>query len=421
MLTIASSTASQPVVYPLDLPFDGLAAPTRRAPQYPAGYTREVVPRPPEVPATDPGWNRLDWPVHGASRAAEMNALLTGDDWAALRTQLSAARAVTVAWDDGAGGTGSAKLYVKDVVAVSDSRPGLAGDDTQVLYWLTLADYRFTAASVSYAATAYTETPPATWGDLLADLILQAFGQSLANVAGLNSAVSSFPPPTTYFSTLRLRGRNVVTLADAVAGAIQVRLYVALDGTVSWQTAATASAALVPPVGDLAAGGYRTPNKGRAASLFVTEYDANGIASLGTQVVGGGVTGTLDVWLPYCSSGWAAWAAQYTAWTDVPAPDMTFAGYPGYPASAAVDRFLLDHDAGTCSWLSDGAGYPWPLVGTPFAAVPERPVNFCAILDTHGCWAGLRVTWRKPDGTFTCEDVVACPTCPDEPAPAHCT
>lgn len=420
MLTIKSATGSSPTTLCLYTPFRGLPAPTSRVSEYHPGYTKEMIPLPPEAVRPEAGWNKLDFPVWGLSRAAEMHVLLTGDDWATLRGQLAAARSVTVAWDDDAGGTGSATLYVVDAVPVSDSRATVGeGDDTQVLYWLTLTDVRDNWCEAMYTSAAtYTDMPPATWGDLLEDLILQATGVTVSSTL-IDGLVGGYPLPNAYFSPLRLRGRNACALADAVAALLQLRILVSPTGGVTVQDAAAARTTLAVPVTDLAAGGYRKPSDTTAATLQVTQYDQDGIVGAAEQSVGGGVDGDLAVWLPFGPAGWGEWAAGYALWTDIDVPDMGFAGFVAHPTSSAVDRWVLDHENGITWWLD---GCPWPLVGSPGGAVyqPERLLNACRILDTNGCLSNIRFTWRKPDGTIYCETLEDCPVCADEPAPAPC-
>ena len=331
-------------------------------PRIPDTVGRDVVPVPRLRGRLAAAYNTLDWPVWGLTRPAELHVLLPGDEWATLRASLDADRAVTVTFGDGINDDQTASMYVVESVPVSDSRdaPAETPSGEQVLYWLTLSDGRYQWAQETYSSGAYTGTAPASWGALLSDLILQATGQTVT-AATINALTGSYPVPSVYFSSTSLRGRNVCTLTDAVAAALNLRVHVALDGTVTVQDASAAVSALSAPVDELNAGGYRESRT--AATLNCVEYTSSGVASSGTQAVSGGESGELTVWLPYGAGGWSTWATGYAAWSNGSIVNMGFAGFPTAPASALVDRFVVAHDDGMSWWVNDTTRVPLEMLG----------------------------------------------------------
>jgi hypothetical protein len=414
MLTIRKAGSS--TSYCLDSPFEGLPDPGVRLIPYHPSYTRDPLPLPPPPEPRVARWNCLDFPVWGLSRYAEMHVLMTGDDWAALSDSLDATGAVEVYWGGGADATdatdGSVSLRVVDAVPVADTRctstlSGAPGGE-QVLWWLTLSDARLRWAEVVYTNSPYSTTAPSTWGVLLSYLA-GLLGQTI-DAASIDSLVhADYGRPSDVFAPAFLRGRNVSVIIDAACAAINLRALVSTAGALSFQTVSAAASALTFTATDLSTGGLR--QNGWVETLSVVSYDRGGATGV-YSVAAGGAAGTLTVWLPHDATGRSRYATDYAAWVARDTPDLTLAGYHAPPASSIVGRWVLDHEAAVTHLRADPAAYPWPLVGVPGATLPgDQPFNFCVVRDGDGDIIDIRITWKKPDGTFECEEVPDCPEC----------
>jgi len=421
MLTISSATASTPTAFPACIPYDGFPPP-RPLPAYHPSYSKDPLPLPPTTPRGAPAWNRLEWPVWGLSRFAEMHMLLPGDDWIALSAQLDADRSVVIAFDDEAGGSGTVLLRIVDAVPVADTRAtpssSTSGAD-EVLYALTLTDERYAWADNTYSPDTLSLIAPTSWGSLLSSLIESATGVTISSTtidADLTAAGSiQYPQPQPLFASHHLHGRSASVLADAVAAALNVRILVVPNGTAgsvsvqTWATAASTNDTSWVP--DLCGGGFRT--KPPAGTITVTQYGTDGIIDVfPVAVVGATSTRSLAVWLPHNGTGRSRWVTDYTAWAAQELPDASVAGLTVPPPTSLIDRWVLDHDAGVTGLFTDWADYPWPLIGlavTP-SALP-RFVELCVVKNVDGLVTDVRVTRLQPDDSITCDVADECPTC----------
>jgi hypothetical protein len=412
MLTIRDAASESATEYVLCVPFEGLPDPEGLEPWHPS-YEKDPLPLPPKPQPCIARWNCLDFPLWGASRHAAMHVLLTGDEYADLDAALGATKQVKVKWgDEQTSLTGDVLLHIVDAVPVADSRESTTSSigGEQVLWWITLADPRYRNAQITYESGAYTTAAPATWGELLSDLIDQWNGQtySASTIDALIDA--DYGRPTDLFASTYLRGRNVAVLIDAVCAIVNLRPYVAPEtGEVTLHTATSAALSLTTT--DLHAGGLRSQRI--AATLSVVEYNRGGVTSTASVAVTGGDNGTLTVWLPLDSTGRTQYAADYKLWVAGDVPDMTLAGFHTPPTSPRVGRWVLDHDAAVTHLRADPDDYPWPLVGRPGETLPnDQLVNICVVRDGYGYVIDVRLTWKKPNGTYECELAPDCPECP---------
>jgi len=414
MLTIrAGSTA-----YPLCLPYDGCPRPQLTLADYHPGFYAEPYPLPPRTKRVTPSWNVIEWPVWGATRYAEGHLLVDGETWASLRAELPSDGAVTVAYDDGVGGTGELKLYVVAHVPVSDSRvspsSSTAGNG-EVLYHLLVSDARYLASEppVVNAASA------STWGNLIATLLQTAFGWT-TSASALDALIDAdYGTPGATWAYSKLLGRSAACVLDAALAAVSLRALFKHDGTVLFQTATAAATVSFPHAADLHSGGFVSLAEERAGSLSIVPYTWAGTSNPVTRGVSGGTAPRIVVWLPYSTTAaQAQYAADYAAWTTGDVPNGYFAGFLSMPSSALLDRWILDHDRGVTGFVTGVTGYPWPLVGSlSVSDEADRLVNACLTRDGYGNVTGLRLSWLKPDGTVVCEDVADCPTCTSPPPP----
>lgn len=418
MLTIRAASSS--TSYPLCLPFTGCPAPERRFPTDSPSINKTWLAQYALAERPAPDWNRLDWPVWGLLRYAEMHVLLTGDDWYALSATFitNSGNRVTVAYDDTVGGSGTVALRVVDATPIADCRAapsGLPLADASVLWHLTLTDERYFWAQRVHDGTG---NDMADWGHLVAALILKAADVSVSPTALQSALVAAgatqYDTPSTVWTSDNIKGQNLAGLVDSACAAVNLRVVVGLDASVTVQTHVGATAALLTPIGDLAAGGYRLGTRALVHDLVF--YNRGGVVSTLTQSVPTGVSGTLTSWIPHSSSNAVArYVTDYANWTAPHVPHMTLAGFPAPPATAMVDRWVLDHDGATSSLLSDGAHYPWPLIGGLPVAPADRLVNVCLVRDAYGVVTGMRTSWERSDGSIVCNDVGDCPTCPPPP------
>jgi len=417
MLTIRA--AASETEYPLSIPFRDQPDPIRRFPQHSPSLNKTWLAQYATPDRPQPAWNRLDWPMWGLLRYAEMHVLLPGDDWVLLRDAIAADQLVTVSFDDAAGGTGSASLRVVDAQPVVDSRTVPSGNATNsdtVLWHLTLTDERYVYAQRVHDGSG---NDLSDWGHLIASLIEQATSQTVSATTiqtDLTAAGSTqYDNPTSVWGNDNVVGQNLAALIDSACAAVNLRVAVALDGTLSVQTHVTAKDALEIVDADLATGGYRRPRERRAETLSLVRYARGGILATDTRSVPDGVAGTLTAWVPHSTDdALDRYAADYRAWTEIDTPDMTLTGYLPPPTSACVDRWILDHDKAVSALWCDGADYPWPLVGG-LAVGRDQLLNACYTTDGYGNVTGIRFQWLKPDDTVRCEDLKECPTCPPPP------
>lgn len=437
MLTLSGGGVYGTVTVPLCIPFPDQPPPVRQIP-HPNPWTDKCwLPAPPDWERPEPKWNLLDYPLWGMSRFAEMNVLLTSDDWAALRAVIGAGNQVTLFFDDGnPGGAGSLPMLVHSAIPVADCRALPTGEpvtlnpaDPLVLWHLTLVDYRYQhAAQVITAA----DIPRTTWGSLLSSLIapFATVSASTINTLLANAAdgAGNYDDPTDVWESEVLLGMSRVAVLDAAAAAVGLRVVYPFDQNAVFQSHVTATAALLTPdpypMVDLHWGGFRRVKDQRCAQLTVVRYGSDGIEGTATATIPDGQSGQLTAWLPHTNStSFTRYARDHRNWTEQDAPHMAFAGFPACPTSALIDRYWLDHDAGVSWCLSEGGQYPWPLIGQDLgssgggaAGGGDGVVKICITRDAYGAMTGIQYV-IKNGATYTCVEADDCCDAPSPPPP----
>ena len=417
MLTIRGRNLT--TEYAACVPFADCPPPPGRLSDYHPSFYAESLPLPPRARRDPPQWNRLEWPVWGLSRFAELHLLLTDDDWFALSAEVGDTRKVDVLYDDTLGGSGTVQMRVADAVPIADTRAAVTGTpdgDSQVLWALTLTDERY-----AWADVVYTTAPAAaaTWGALISDLVLEATGVSLSatdiNTALTAAGTTQYANPTAVWGGDRFLGHNAAMLADAACAAVCSRLLVSPDGTIYFQTWEDARGENQTPVydwpwSDLHGLGAKLPVP--AGNLEVVEYGASGPTAVHTVPTGSTANRTVTVWLPHDADGRTRFAADYYEWHQRVRPHAAFAGFVAFPLSSYADTWVIDHDAGTSRLLTALTDYPWPLVGSGGGGSGSGGVlTLCLVKDAYGVITGIKMVRRGSDGTYVCEDVPDCPTC----------
>ncbi len=375
MLTIKKNGGS--IEYGLGL---GSGASPSTLPEYHESYYFDQAPLPPRESRPRPRIGIVYWPTWGLSRFAHSAQLIAGADLYALQQESGYDGTVELRYQESASATvRTFKMHVVTAAPFVDTgasvTPAPTADD--VRDWiLTLVDSRYLHQQVVGTADATN----ASWKLTLEALINGACGTAIT----VTAPHADYSTPSTQWSTRK--GRNLAVLADACAAAVNLRIFVATDGTVSVQTAADAVsahgswAATVFP--DLHSGGVSNSSNAIPTSFSIIPWTTSGVGTVATGATGAaGIGGVLTAWVPHDSSGnyHTRFVTDAVAWLSATAAEAKFAGYVTPPTSALVHAWVVDYAAGTCEAVGAPGAYPFPLVGT----VDTRPAPAGATIHTE--------------------------------------
>ena len=370
---LVSGSPAGPVVYALaPEPADHeRAGPLDDIHAYNPACDSERLPLPPPVSRPGGELGVIRWPCWGLSRFAAGHLLLRAADLAALSAVAGWDGRVRVTLADGTTSPAptlamrvAAARPLADPRAVASAALPSASDPTAA-WVVSLSDERQALSGRLYATVTGTA---ATWGDLISALVTAA-GFTPPSASSINTTLAAFSPaypvpPAGRWANALLAGRPAAVMADAAGAAVNLRLAVAGDNTVTVQDAGAASTAWAAwagaYLGRFERGGLADGGREQPADVRFSFGTATSTTALS------GLRGSVSVELAASASD-ANWASRYAGdvgrWFAGAWPCGAGWGFPPPPATASAWEVAYHTPGGWFGLDRCPVWHPWPLSG----------------------------------------------------------